>query len=172
MAENANEPKVEGKVDYGENDIVARRIVKFGVAAGYKSLHPEANLKPKSLEILGRNLINSTPGLKKRINELLEEQGMGLTYTNKKLKSLVDAEKVIVVDKSTMEVQDNPTRMEAVKTLYKLHGVLKDTEVNVDNRQITFSGDANKLQMVADEIRKLNEQLALNDTEGEISNEV
>ena len=162
----------KAKIDGNNTDVIARRVRAHGVGGGYLSLHPEAaNLKPQSLEILGRSMIRNTPGVEKRINELLNEQGMGLTYTNKKLKRLVDAEKVIVVDKSTMKVQDNSTRMEAVKTLYKLHGVLKDSDVKIDNRQITFSGDTEKLQQVADEIRKLNEQLSLDDSEGEVGSE-
>ena len=103
------------------------------------------------------------------IVEAIKHKGVTVRRADNVLAKMYNAEKAITVSKdSTIEyVPDNMARLDAVKTTYKLYGVLKDKEVNIDNRSITFSGDVGQLSKVIAEMKELNKNIAI-DTDGEV----
>jgi hypothetical protein len=103
------------------------------------------------------------------IIEGIKHRGVTVRRADNVLAKMYQAEKAITVSKdSTIEyVPDNMARLDAVKTTYKLFGVLKDKEVNIDNRSITFSGDVAQLSKVIAEMKELNKDIAI-DTDGEV----
>ena len=94
----------------------------------------KANAERRSSELLAKY-----PEIKQEVALILDRQGMSKERACKKLKRLWNAKKQVVVDKTLQAVPDNPTQLESVKTVLKLHGELK-TGVNIteDNRQINI----------------------------------
>lgn len=101
--------------------------------------------------------------------EALAKQGITLRKLNNVLAKQLKATKALVVSKdSTIEyVPDNQAIDNALTKGYKLYGVLKDKEVNIDARSITFSGSPEQLSKVAQEMKELNKEMAL-DIDGEV----
>ena len=101
--------------------------------------------------------------------QALASQGITLRKLNNVLAKQLKATKALVVSKdSTIQyVPDNQAIDSALTKGYKLYGVLKDKEVNIDARSITFSGDPAQLARIAGEMKELNKEMTL-DTEGEV----
>ena len=144
----------------------AKDIIELGPKLAYKKWHPDRSLA--FCDKLARNEIKNNGRLKKTLKEELVEAGLDTTYLHICLKDLTKANKAIVVDNKIEYVNDNHARADSLKTAYKLHGLLKDNVVNVDNRQINFSGDMSKVMEVVNEMRKLNQELELSRSEGEV----
>lgn len=94
---------------------------------------------------------------KHSIQQQLNKQGLTVAYLNERLKQQIVADKRIPVTKDTklVDVPDNQARDSALTLAYKLHGALKDRQTIIDNRQVTFSGDANQLAQVVKEMQRL-----------------
>ena len=109
------------------------------------------------------------PEVKAYIEERLKADGITEHKIHKTLKKQLDAKKVLYVDPklSRVEVDDNDAQLKAVTTGYKLLGLLKDKDIYIDNRQVTFSGDVTQLAKVADEMKQLRHRASI-DISGEV----
>ena len=105
----------------------------------------------------------------KEIIDGIKHRGVTVKKADNVIAKMYQADKAITISKdSTIEyVPDNMSRLEAAKLTYKLYGVLKDKEVNIDNRSITFSGDVAQLTKVIAEMKEINKGVAI-DTDGEV----
>jgi hypothetical protein len=128
-----------------------------GIAQGIIS--PDYNVKK----------LITNPEVKQGIADLLERDGITLTSLNKTLKQQLRAKKVIYHDLKAIreEIPDWDNIDKGLTKGYKLYGVLKDNNVNIDNRQVTFSGDVNKLLEVVKELKDVKARIAT-DTTGEV----
>jgi hypothetical protein len=99
----------------------------------------------------------------------LAKQGITIRRLNKTLKQQLEAKKAIVVSKDSVieYVPDNQAIDQALTKGYKLYGVLKEKDVIIDNRSITFNGNLDQLGRVIAEMKELNKDMAL-DTDGEV----
>ncbi len=106
--------------------------------------------------------IMARPNVQNRIQKVLERRGLSEDYSVRKLKSLTNARKKLIHGKGLVSVPDNPTRMEAVKTVLKLQGYLDANNV-VDNRQVTLnvSNEGGKMDEIIGRLQRLNEQLGV-----------
>lgn len=97
-----------------------------------------------------------------RIYELLEQNtGSQLSILVSDLINLKSAQKSIIVDKVIEYVNDNPTQLEAVKTLMKLHGLLTPQQSTVDARSVTFNisaGDIKSLGGIMDRLERIEDR--------------
>ena len=122
----------------------AREVVKTLTAGGtqaeaYKKVYPAANT---SSAIQQASRLLAKPEIKHDISIILERNHMDKDIACKKLKRMMSAKKSLVVDKAIQQVQDNPTQLEATKTVLRLHGELKSgVNITEDNRQVNISGD-------------------------------
>jgi hypothetical protein len=112
--------------------------------------------------------INS-PEIKQGIQDVLKRDGITLHKLNKKLKERLESKKVIYYDPKLKKdvVPDNDAQLDALKTGYKLLGALKDKDTIIDNRQVTFTGDIDRLIEVMNESKIARERIAT-DTTGEV----
>lgn len=100
------------------------------------------------------------------IQERLDKSGLNVEYLNNRLRQLTTAEKAIVLSDTIVNVQDNPTSLEALKVAYKLHRLLDDKQqiVNIDQRTQTveLSHDTViRMDKTVNELRALNVNLNL-----------
>ena len=111
--------------------------------------------------IASYNMAN--PAIIARITHVLDRRGMHLERYLDKIDKLSEAKKSIVVDKEIASVEDNPTRIDAVKTVLKMHGALTEQEQNnTYNTQLNIqmtAADAEALTKVAEALSTLNKTL-------------
>ena len=109
------------------------------------------------------------PEIKEGVKEACYNSGITIRRLNQRLKDKLTAQKAVVVGKdSRIEmVDDHAAQLEAIKTGYKLLGALKEQDVVIDNRQVTFNGDINQLLKVMQEMKELKRQSA-EDVTGEV----
>lgn len=148
--------------------LVNKRHEKFvrGIMEGkekveaYKLAFPKANAN--SARDRATKLLRKKPELRQRLSELLEMQGLGIVDLNEKLYNLTTATKTIFIDKQAFEVPDNATRMESVKTGYKLHNFLQSAQPNIDARSINLNinaESAEKLKNITEKLSRISENL-------------
>ena len=107
--------------------------------------------------IKARKLIKGNEEINKGIKELLAGQGITLRKLNATLGKQLKATKAIAVSKdSHIEyVPDNQAIDNALTTGYKLYGVLKEKDIVIDQRQVTFTGDPAELLKVIQEMKQV-----------------
>jgi hypothetical protein len=117
---------------------------------------------------LANNMIQE-PEIKEAITERLKANGITEHKIHKTLRKQLDAKKVMYVDPklSRVEVDDNDAQLKATTIGYKLLGLMKDNQVNIDNRQVTFSSDPKLLADIVLEMQKLKADAVI-DTTGEV----
>ena len=97
--------------------------------------------------------------IRTRCLEILDKTaGLKLSDGLMSLKDLSQAQKDIVIDKVIHSVKDNPTRLEATKTILKLHGLLTSNErgnTQVDARTVSFHLDGNHINQLDTIITRL-----------------
>ena len=115
------------------------------------------------------NSMIQEPEIKNTIIERLKADGITEHKIHKTLRKQLDAKKILYVDPklSRVEIDDNDAQLKATSIGYKLLGLLKDKDVYVDNRQITFSGDPSKLLDIIKEYKEVKQRLTI-DITGEI----
>jgi hypothetical protein len=64
-------------------------------------------------------------------------------------------------------VDDNNAQLDAVKVGYKLLGLMKEKDIYIDNRQVTFSGDITQLAKIAEDMKALQHRASI-DVSGEV----
>lgn len=149
--------RTAGSISYKQENFCKELIkTKDPVQAALKIYNTKD--RDTATQIATQNL--QKPHLKNRINELLDSKGLKLEYSLEQLKQLHTANKLIVVDKDTIEAPDNPTRLGAVNTALKLHGVL-DTQQQQQAPQVSITIDMTQLESVVDKVNKLNDMLGL-----------
>jgi len=139
---------------------------KGNATQAYKDVYTAGN--PANAHKHAYQLTNK-PHIQHRITELLERDGITLSRLNGKLGEKLDCKKTMVVGKQTIKVNDNTTQMDAVKTGYKLYGLLQNTTQapQIDARSINFtvtSGEIAKLRTINAELAQLNDALTVSDT--------
>ena len=115
------------------------------------------------------NSMINEPEIKEAITERLKANGITEHKIHKTLRKQLDAKKIMYVDPklSRVEVDDNDAQLKATTIGYKLLGLMKDNVTNIDARQVTFSGDPDKLMAIVKEMQTLKAQ-AVVDTTGEV----
>jgi hypothetical protein len=110
----------------------------------YHLSYPKAN--ESTCEVNSTKLLNN-PVIQSRISQLLDRQGLSDTELNLRLKKLSQAKKVLINKGKLIEVEDNSIQLESIKTAYKLHGYLSNTESSTyeDNRSINISLSSEEL---------------------------
>lgn len=125
----------------------------------YKSAYPQVAYD--TAKVNGCKLLTTREDVRKRCMEILSNtEGLTLANNLEKLKNLTIAEKTVAVNGILESVGDNPTRLESVKTVLKLYGLLttNSNTSNVDNRSVVFhitSGDIDKLGGITERLEKL-----------------
>ena len=109
------------------------------------------------------------PEIKECIVARLKVAGITEHKIHKTLRKQLDAKKIMYVDPklARVEVDDNDAQLKATTIGYKLLGLMKDKDVYIDNRQVTFSGDVEQLGQVVAEMKALRQRVAI-DTTGEV----
>ena len=118
--------------------------------------------------------VNSTRGLKTymqslEVQDALKDNGVSKRKADNVIADQYKAERPIIVSKgaTVQYVADNTARIEAAKTTYKLLGLLKDNNIVVDNRSVTFNGDVTQLGRIVEEMKALQAKAVI-DTTGEV----
>ena len=99
--------------------------------------------------------------VRERIQELLENKsGSKIAVLVSDLIDLKRANKTVFIERIEKEIADNPTRLESIKVLLKLHGLLSsgNSELLQDNRSITFNlnvSDINRLQDIVKSLQQM-----------------
>lgn len=127
----------------------------------YKTIAPNTTYKTMTVE--GSNLLGR-PSIESRISYLLNQQRStsleGLTQDS--LPELIKATKEILTKDGKIEVKDNVTRLNAVNTALKLHGVLdRNTSPQVQQSQPLTEAEASTLTNLAKVLTEMNDQLKL-----------
>ena len=109
------------------------------------------------------------PEIKECIVARLKAAGITEHKIHKTLRKQLDAKKIMYVDPklARVEVDDNDAQLKATTIGYKHLGLMKDKDVYIDNRQVTFSGDVEQLGQVVAEMKALRQRVAI-DTTGEV----
>lgn len=148
------------------NSIFITNVVN-GINPGlaYKAAYKNDKVNNRRAHKIMKTDIEINQGIK----EQLAHQGVTINKVNKVLKRQLDATKVIYYDSKLSRdiVPDNDAQLKAATTAYKLYGVLKDKDVIIDNRSVTFSGDVNTLAKVIKEMKEIDSRQAI-DTDGEV----
>lgn len=122
----------------------------------YKQVYPKAQ---GETAIVNASKLLTTTNVRERCVELLNKNvGSRLSTLISDLIDFKGVNKSIVVDKIVKEVQDNPTRMEATKTLLKLHNVMNDSGIDIDARSMTINlstADVDKLAQSIDRLEAM-----------------
>lgn len=108
------------------------------------------------------------PAVLNRIDQILNENKLTLNECVVKLHRQTEAQK-----KTEFGIQpDNPTINDALKTAFKLHRVLSDSNVNIDARSINIgldSADHTALQGICDTLKDMNSKLSMGNVQsGEV----
>lgn len=106
--------------------------------------------------------------IKDGLVERAKAEGLTEKRLHNRLSKQLDATKDVYYDPRLVKatVPDNAARIEAIKTGYKVLGLLKEGNV-VDNRQVTFTGNIDALVKVMNETAERRAKLAT-DTIGEV----
>ena len=116
--------------------------------------------------------LNRDEDFKECLAYQFKKAGISVDKANRVIKQQLKAKRHIVLSKDSVVkvVDDNTAQLEAAKTVYQLHGLLKNTNtINVDNRKVEFNHvDVNRLRSIAKELKELNEELALDSNSGEV----
>ena len=148
---------------------IKRKIFAHKVASGikpsqaYKETFSPPNTNTISLRKNASLLLND--GITKSlVIDLLNQQGITITYCNTKLKELLEADKLIVNRKGDcITVKDNPSQIEALKLAYKLHRATdNDNNSSTTNNLNIISTDTAHIESVISKLSKLNIELGLN----------
>ena len=127
-------------------------------------------LEIKDLEV--GKIMNRDMDFQNVLGMELKRSGLGLGVANRVLRGKLKCKKPVVMSKDSYieYVDDNAAQMDAVKTVYQLHGLLKNnSQINVDNRRVTFNNvEVEKLREIAHELKELNKEMGLDDRDGEV----
>ncbi len=116
-------------------------------------------------------LIRNNVEMNTAYKEGLKHKGLSVIKANKVIADMYKAQKGIAVNKdSTIEyIPDNAARIEAAKTTYKLYGLLKEKDTYIDNRQVTFTGDIDKLAVIIKEMVELKRKAIEHSSLGDVT---
>ena len=115
--------------------------------------------------IKGLNSLMKSP----EIQAALKDHGVSKRKADNVIAKQYNAQRPIMVPKGAQVqyVDDNAAQIEAAKVTYKLLGLLKDNNVVIDNRQVTFSGDVAQLAKIVEDMKALDHSKAI-DVDGEV----
>lgn len=149
-----------------QQQFIERTLETASPTQAYREIYPNTKAHQEISE--GAFRILKTPEVKNSITETLDKSGLTVGYLNNRLKSLTVAEKHIVFNNQLVPVADNSTSLDAVKTAYKLHKLLDESNfVNVDARSVNIDIDLptiEKIDVVVNKLDTLNKRLELSKT--------
>jgi len=129
-------------------------------AKSYKKIYP--TVKDNTSRVNSSALMHRED-IRTRVYEILDSsKETSVEGLLEKMAVLTKANKEIVCDKDLVEVRDNPTRMESIKTLLKIRGVMNNSDaVSITNAtQLNFNVlDETKLSNIANNLVELNQKL-------------
>jgi len=133
----------------------------------YMKAYPKSEIKSA---IANSSRLITQDNVRTRCLEIMQSTtGLRLTDFLTQLKDLTQAQKAVVIDKKLVSIADNPTQLEALKTGFKLLGILGTNQAPTqDNRQLTIniSGtDINRLSSIINEMKGLRQQESIIDGE-------
>ena len=110
------------------------------------------------------------PSINNRINQILDSKGLSLDQLTLDLKNFKDnAERPVVVGKSIVYAKDDGLRLEAVKTGFKLHGVLDKAQPQAQQGDINISlNDTSSISILISKIDILSNKMGMLVEDGEI----
>lgn len=124
----------------------------------------------KTAQTMGSETL-SNPIVVNRITEILNASGMdieGLTSSLNKIKN--EATRPIVIKDKVIDYPDTPTRLDAIKTGLKMHGVLEKTEGNTYNAQINITNlDTDSMSAMLNTMSTLTKRMGFLIEDGEIA---
>ena len=147
-----------------KNKAFARSFVKHkgDRKKAYREVYPASSIK--SAEVSACRLL-SNDNIREYTLELLNASpDLNIDALLTSLKDDINAEKIVFAkpDAVAHRVRDNSTALEAKKTLLKLYGALSDHKPLIDNRSVNLTisnADADRLQAIADDLRRLNAEV-------------
>lgn len=114
----------------------------------------------------------SKPMVVNRITELMNENKLTLSHCVKKLHKQTEATKPLVIGSEVQFVPDNASINDALKTSFKLHGVLSDTNIAIDNRSLNLGlseGELKGIEQMCGMLKDMNAKLSMGDVQdGEV----
>lgn len=129
------------------HEMFARAVIKNGgnLSGAYMEIYKS---KPDTARHGGSFLLRNVE-IRRRISELMEAQGLGITELNKKLKDMLNAKKGSSYQEGgVVKYRDDVrTQMEALGLAYKIHGLIGHS--NPDSIEIFLSPE--KLESIAKE---------------------
>ena len=131
--------------------------------SAYKAVYPsvtDATAESNSTQLLNREDVRA------RCLEILNStKGLRLNVQLNNLLNLSNARKSVIIDKEIISqaIEDNPTRLEACKSILKLYGALQSNtkDVNIDSKSIVFNvgkDDISNLSTVIEKITNINKR--------------
>lgn len=148
------------------SEVKAKRFVETVLKTGsptraMKELRP--HLANSSAMTLG-SLAMKSEEVRKHLSPHLDKLDGSISKMARKIIKLTDADKAIISQGERFDVPDNPTQLEAAKTVLRLHGVLRDDkggdgDTYIDNRSIIVGADSiDRLSSALDAVRKLRQK--------------
>lgn len=135
------------KLNNVNDELFAKEVLRTkDIGTAFQNLHPEIT-DHKSALAIARNKISNSSEIRSRISELLDSQQLSLIEANKKLKTLLNAKKPIVVRNELINVEDSTVQLMALDKLYKLHGLLVQKPVQIDNSKNVNIGMIGEVDM-------------------------
>ena len=147
------------------HEIFARNVVKNKghLTKAYQETRPEISYETANREA---SRLFHNPIINNRIFELLNESKLDLPSLTKKLESLVNHQKAIINNGKIEYVPDGAIQADSVKTAFKLHGLLSNSNVDIeDNRSVNITiSDKNseQLQSTLDKLEAMTNKLSNN----------
>ena len=133
-----------------KHELFAQNLVKkkFKQVDAYQSTYPESGYD--AARVSATRLLEN-PAIENRVQEIANKKGMTVESLVDDLNNLRQADKPVIENgKIVATYPDNSTRLETVKTGFKLHGILTNDNrsVEIDARSVNVAvGDAQALRL-------------------------
>lgn len=138
------------------HELLAR---KLAMGAKKKEAYISVYNSKESTAINRSSALINSPSIKERYRILLEQSPKTSTKAiTQRIETLIDATKAIVVDKSIEYVPDNGIRLETIKHIHKIQGVIDDTPV-VSNSFSLNKIDIQQLDVICSRIDDMTQKL-------------
>jgi hypothetical protein len=149
-----------GRLKNLKHEHFAKNLIKYkgNQTRAYAKTYPDSNSPASSASLLVRN-----GNVRQRVFEILQSnKATRLPELIKKLNGMTEAERAIVVGKQLASVADNPVRLDALKTIFKLYGMLGGEAIMSSQTNVQFNIDTVsdvRLTDVITNLSKLNDEL-------------
>lgn len=124
------------KLKNPKHELLANNIVKenYNHTQAYLKTYPNSAYDSARSSVAGLLAKNN---IKNRVEEIAGKKGLTADYLIEKLYDETKATKPLIYDGKREEIEDHPTRMDAIKTGLKIYGIGEKSEV--DNSTSVFN---------------------------------